>query len=141
MNLLSKQKAVFYLTAVFLTGIITGAALGYGLRAWTQRRFPAFEHKAPDFVERLRQELALSEPQVAEIQPAFDSLGKNLHALRTNTIEQASVMIRKTHTEIERFLSPAQIEKLRQLQQTREAELRRRVASGDKSPASGPPHH
>jgi hypothetical protein len=141
MNLLSKQKAIFYLVAVFLTGIITGSGLGYAMRGWTQHRFPAPEHKAPDFAERLRQELQLSEQQMAQIQPAFELLSKNLHALRTNAIEQVSAMIRKTHTEIEAFLTPAQVEKLHQLQQAREAEFRRRAESGDKSATVGPPRH
>jgi hypothetical protein len=130
MNRLSKRAALFYLVAVFLAGLIAGTGLGYLVRDRSPRRLPPPERKAIDFVERLRQELQLSDQQVVQVRPAFDELGRKLHAFHTNTIEQVSAMIRKTHGDIEQYLNPNQIEKLRRLQQEKEMEFRKRAEPG-----------
>jgi hypothetical protein len=124
MRLPSKQKAIFYLAAVFLTGLLTGLGVGYAVSEKTPRRFPRPQDKASSFVERLRGDLQLTEQQAAQIQPAFDELGKELNTLHTNAIERVSAMIRKTHQDIEVFLNPQQVEKLRRIQQERELKFR-----------------
>ena len=127
MNGISKTKAVLYLLAVFLAGAVTGSVGGASL-ARSFRPPPPHRYLPAHIVAGLQRELCLTAEQASQIAPL----------VRTNTAENIELIIagmRRTNTQIERFLTPDQIAKLRERTQKREQDMRASLRPAQKTTA------
>jgi len=131
MNAISKRKALIYLSAVFIAGLVAGVVagglIGFRLGAQHLTRPPGPDQMAADIKQRLRQDLHLSETQVEQISPVVDAFVKEMDTVHSNTVEQCVQLIRKMHQRVETFLDPKQKARFKSIQQAREAEFRRRA--------------
>jgi hypothetical protein len=128
MNGISKTKAVLYLLAVFLAGAVTGGVGGASLARSFRPLPPPHRDLPAHIVAGLQRELCLTAEQVSQITPL----------VRTQTAENVELIIagmRRTDAQIERFLTPDQITKLRERTHRREQDMRSSLRPAPKAPA------
>jgi Spy/CpxP family protein refolding chaperone len=127
MNGISKRRAIVYLAAIFLAGVVTGGVTGFTVgRRSIFRPPPQPREMAPRILEGLKKDLSLTDEQVRQIQPLLQRHCSELGALHSGTRERMAEMIRKSHEEIGQFLTPEQRDKLAALDREREAFFRQK---------------
>ncbi|MEK7676960.1 MAG: hypothetical protein AAB676_14100 [Verrucomicrobiota bacterium] len=129
MNATPKGKALIYMAAIFIAGLLAGAVVGglTGFKLGAQRLAfpPASEQMAASVKQRMQQGLRLSEEQGKQIAPVVDAFMHEMSGVHSNTVERSIQVIRQMHQRVEEFLTPEQKARFRRIQQEREAEFRR----------------
>ncbi|MGC8990955.1 MAG: hypothetical protein ACP5MD_12615, partial [Verrucomicrobiia bacterium] len=120
MNALYRYKTIIYLCAVFLTGVIAGGAVGYGLAHKTFFRPPTKNEMARHILSDLTKELQLTEEQVNQIRPLIESAAKRIHEVNQRTFNEVKEIIQSTDKELANFLSAEQKKLLEQMHRRRE---------------------
>ena len=114
MKNLTKTRAALYLAAVFLAGLVAGAAAGY---AWWRhppfRPPPPAEVIAQEITRRYRGELGLSAEQLEQLHPIALEAATNMTQLHSDVMQRVGEQFRRTHEQMGTWLTAAQAEKLR----------------------------
>lgn len=130
-------QRVFYLTALFAVGVITGALLAWSLapahRAWGTP--PSREHFAEHLRDEFRRELQLTPAQVEKLGPVIEHRIRVMEVIHSNTVQQIESSIRSSDAELTRALglSPDQCARLEEM------DRRRREMFQQKGPPPPPP--
>ena len=128
MNAPNRTRAALYLVAVFLAGALAGAAGGYAFgRRPMFRPPPSREHMAQMMIERFTRELDLTPEQQEKLRPVAHATSVAMEALHRDTHEKVIAQFKLTHQQVEAFLTPEQVGKLREFEQ-REA---RKFSAGE----------
>jgi len=129
MNTTPKGRALSYIAAIFIAGLLAGGVLGglTGFKLGTQRLAhpPRPDQMATNVRQRLQQDLKLTDEQVRQIAPGVDRFAREMGLVHSNTVERSIEVIRQMHRRVEEFLTPEQKEKFRKVQQEREETFRR----------------
>jgi len=129
MNTTPKGKALIYMAAIFIAGLLAGGVLGglSGFKLGTQRLAhpPRPDQMATSVRQRLQQDLKLTDGQARQIAPVVDRFVREMSAVHSNTVERSIEVIRQMHRRVEELLTPEQKEKFRKVQQEREETFRR----------------
>ena len=138
MNALYRYKTIIYLCAVFLTGVIGGGAVGYGLARKTLFRPPTKNEMARHILSDLTKELQLTQEQVAQITPLIESAAKRIHEVNQRTFNEVKEIIQSTDKELSNFLTDEQKKLLEEMHKRR---ARNRPGGPPPGPpGEGPPH-
>jgi len=126
MNGITKAKAILYLTAIFVVGLLTGAVAGYSVSRCSLYRPPPREKKmAADMLDRLKGELKLTDEQARQAEPLVNQCSERLRAIHEGTMEKVLGVFNQTHRELEGLLTPEQKQKLAQMQKERSERFRK----------------
>jgi len=126
MNGITKAKAILYLTAIFVVGLLTGAVAGYSAGKRSFRRPPPHEKKmAADMLERLKKELKLTDEQARQAEPLVNQCSQQLQVIREGAMEKVLEAFNQTDRKLEDLLTPGQKEKLAQMQKERNERFRK----------------
>lgn len=129
MSTTPKNKALAYMAAIFLVGLLAGGVVGglTGFRLGAQRlpRPPASDRMAASVKQRLQQDLRLSEEQGKRIAPSVDAFVREMEGVHSNTVERSIQVIQRMHQRVEESLTPEQKARFRRIQREREVEFRR----------------
>jgi Spy/CpxP family protein refolding chaperone len=118
-----KRRAVLYLAAAFVVGLLAGAVVGFAF-AWAPP--PASPERMAEHIRtRLTSELRLTEAQRRQIAPIVDDLVREMGAEHQRTVARMVQIIRQSHQRMEPYLTAEQSQKFRRIQQEREAAFRR----------------
>jgi hypothetical protein len=118
MNAPSRTRAALYLIAVFVAGALAGAAGGYAFgRRPVFRPPPSPDHMAKMIVERFTRELDLTPEQQEKLVPIAHGAATAMESLHRDTHEKVIAQFKRTHAEVETFLTPEQVGKLREFEQ------------------------
>lgn len=145
---MTRKKMTALLSLMFVTGVLIGGVAGAILQMEYMKRNP-FKFGPPPpppslkegLLRRLKTELDLSEKQVADISPVLDKLHQNLENLRKRNHPLIEERIQAANKEMETFLAPEQITKLREFHEKmkkRFDEHEKRHANGDGPPPPPP---
>lgn len=117
MNPPNKRRAALYLLAVFVAGLLAGAAGGfaYGRRP-VFRPPPSAERMAEFMVHRFSAELGLSPEQRERFRPIAKEAAAAMQTLHRKTHEEMIVLFKETHQRIETMLTSEQVAKLREFE-------------------------
>jgi uncharacterized membrane protein YccC len=137
MNQLTKGKIILSLAVIFLAGGITGAVFSWGEARQKWSRPPSPKFICDHFRARLEQELGLTADQVRQLDPLLQKRVKAMEEIHKQAVHQIEELVRTSDEEIANALnlSPAQREKLQQLEKNRRARF------GGKGRRDGPPAH
>lgn len=126
MNGISKPKAVLYLAAIFVAGLLTGAVGGYSTGKRSFYRPPPPEKKmAAHILEKLRRELDLTDEQTRQAEPLVIQCSERLRAIHEGATEEVLEVLNQTDRKLEEFLTPEQKQRLAQMQKQREEWFRK----------------
>jgi Spy/CpxP family protein refolding chaperone len=118
MNAISKYRLAAYLTLLFLAGAVTGGSLSWSLINKSEFK-PAPGDMAQHIRRSLQSQLNLTTDQVEKIRPAVDEAVKNLALIHEQTRPQMDEVFKNLNTELAKCLTPAQNEKLQELDRKR----------------------
>jgi hypothetical protein len=126
MNGITKAKAILYLAAIFVVGLLTGAVAGYSVGKCSFYRPPPREKKmAAGMLDRLKRELKLTDEQARKAEPLVNQCSEQLRAIHEGTMEKVLEVFNQTDRKLEEFLTPAQKQKLAQMQKQRQESFRK----------------
>jgi hypothetical protein len=117
----SKWKTIGYAAAIFVTGGISGGALGvYEARTHLFSQ-PRDSEIAMRMHERLQKRLGLTDDQMSKIDPIIDSTASELHAIRMDTMERMNKVFDDSYAKVAALLTPDQKAKLDEMDKERKA--------------------
>lgn len=122
---MTRGKAISYLSAIFVAGLLAGGLASFGLGKRSQRSPPRPEQIAEHIRSRLRGELKLDDEQLRKLDALLPEFANDLHVLFLETHERFEARCRQLDQRLEEFLTPQQREKLLQLQKQREEKFRK----------------
>ncbi|HOK77129.1 MAG TPA: hypothetical protein PLW35_05330 [Verrucomicrobiota bacterium] len=138
MNALFRYKTLIYLCAVFLTGVIAGGAVGYGLAHKTFFRPPTKNEMARHILSDLTKELQLTQEQVAQVTPLIENAAKRIHEANQRAFNEVKEVIQSTDKELSKFLTAEQKKLLEEMHKRRDRNRPGGPPPGP--PGEGPPH-
>ncbi len=118
-----KWKALVAVIGVLLVGLVSGALLGrFYLEPYRGKGKLERKH-----IQKLSEELNLSEEQRAKIAPSLNEARRELHMIRFESFDKADQVIAKLEDHIRPHLKPDQVKKLDDLTKSfRERRKRKR---------------
>jgi len=119
MSQVSKWKTIGYAAAIFVTGAVSGGALGV---YETKANFfaPPREAEMEGRIEtRLQKKLDLTPDQVAKIHPIIQNAASELHAIRMDMAQRVNKVFEDSYAQLSALLNPDQKAKLDQMQKER----------------------
>ncbi|MGH9469864.1 MAG: hypothetical protein ACRD1N_05910 [Terriglobia bacterium] len=107
------RRAYVYFVITFIIGLVLGGAAmyyyawgtGHWRRKWSEQRA----------VDRLKNDLALTPPQVRELRPILDENVRNWNHLQQQVRPQFDALRDQTDNEIRHILNPGQLSKFNAL--------------------------
>jgi hypothetical protein len=124
MTQFSKWKTIGYAAAIFVTGGISGGALGVYETKSQLFAPPREQEMALRLLHRLQARLDLSPDQVAKIRPIIDQAASDLHSIRTETALRINKVFDDSYAQVSAVLTPEQRAKLDQIQKERREMMR-----------------
>ncbi len=119
MTMLTRPKAIFYLLAVFLAGGIAGGVAGYHWHKWRPPGPPDRQKMLAYMESFLSRKLDLTRDQSAALRPALEQAATAFVVISDESRCRMDEVIRKLHTQLDPFLTPAQRPKLEALERER----------------------
>ena len=121
-----RMKNILIVAAIFLAGVVTGSvnSIGVGQRLVEHRL--GVEHLHATLMEILNSELKLTPEQAARVDPLVRQSCEEYRGLVLETVQRVSGLVQKTNGRLLRELSPAQAERLKELEAQRQENVRRR---------------
>jgi len=126
MNNLSKRRAIFYLTAIFLAGAVGGTVVGYS--SGKRKGFPpppCPSEMARHIMARFQSQLELTPEQVEKIQPLVEQTTANMDSIHRESWRQVSEGFKKLNQQIAEYLTEAQRMKLEAIESERREKVRK----------------
>lgn len=127
MNSLTKSKVIAYLAVIFIAGGATGAVITLNSARERDVQPPSMEKTCNRLQDRLVSKLALTEEQVARLQPVFDETAEALRTVHSNALCNTDRILRDAHEKIARELTTEQKAKLAEFDTRRTEWLKRHV--------------
>ncbi|MHB1307876.1 MAG: hypothetical protein ACYC23_12430 [Limisphaerales bacterium] len=124
MNGLTKQRAIVYLLAVFVAGLIAGGAGGYALGIRQMFRPPP-GNMAERIMDTWKRELALTQDQIGQLEPIARETAAAMEAMHEEGWGRVRETFRQTNLRVEQYLTPEQCEQLRALEARHEKKMPR----------------
>jgi Spy/CpxP family protein refolding chaperone len=126
MNGLMRWRMIGYLAALFVAGIITGAAVMARTTAGTQTLKVGRTEEIQELIRQRFHVLALTTEQRQKFDPLIKKASEELEASHLGCLERCSAAVESLEAQIRPDLSPDQLEKLKQLETERRAMLRQK---------------
>ena len=138
MTQFSKWKTIGYAAAIFVTGGISGGALGvYEARTHLFSEMPRDSDIALRMRERLQKRLDLTDDQMAKINPIIDATAAQLRTIRMDTMQRLNKVFDDSYAKVAAVLTPDQKAKLDEMDKERRAMMQQHWQENHHHP--GPP--
>ena len=137
MTQFSKWKTIGYAAAIFVTGGISGGALGVYETKSNLLVPPREQEMAIRIQRRFQSKLGLSPDQVAKINPIIESAVSDIHSIRLEAAQRISKVFDDSYAQVSAILTPEQRIKLDQMQKERR-EMMHRWQEGHRHPGHSP---
>ncbi len=120
-------KNAVIVAMIFMAGVVTGSvnSIGVGQRLAEQRL--SIDHFHATLMGILRSELSLTPDQTRRVEPIVRQACEQYRALVTETAERVTGLVRSANARIARELTPAQAERLKELEAERERLARQKL--------------
>lgn len=143
MSWLRHWKVILSLLAIFIAGTVTGSFLTVrAIRMFANRNAmgpliplsPKWQSVAMKNYER---RLKLTPEQMDKLRPAFEQAGNELGGVRTNTMTDVGMIIRRLNLQVEASLTPEQHDEFEKMREENRARYNRnKRVMGDLAPRS-----
>lgn len=130
MNGITKGKAVVYLAAIFVAGLLAGGFMGFGFGRRASVRPPSPRIMSAHILNLLKSELKLTDDQMARITPLVEQTSAEIRAIHESSGKSVLALIHKCDQQIGTFLDDEQKKKLAQMQKQREESFDKSFKSG-----------
>ncbi len=118
---------ILIVAAIFLAGVVTGSvnSIGLGQRLAEQRL--SIDHFQGTLMGILKSELKLTPDQTRRVEPLVQRACKEYRGVVLETAQRVGNLVQNANARIARELTPAQAQRLRQLETERQEQVRRRL--------------
>ncbi|MGA3169405.1 MAG: hypothetical protein ABSE62_00170 [Chthoniobacteraceae bacterium] len=144
MTRFSKWKTIGYAVAIFVTGGISGGALGVYEAKIRLLAEPKEPEVALRILNHLKTRLELTPDQVAEITPIVQKAAEDIHRYRGECTDNVIKVLDQAYAQISADLTPDQRAKLQQMQKERLEQLQHQQQGhwhpGEPGQSSPDPH-
>ncbi len=122
-----RAKNILLVAAIFLAGVVTGSvnSIGVGQRLAEQRL--RIDHFQSTLMGILQSELSLTPEQTRRVEPVVRRACEEYRGLMLETVQRVSGLVRTANARLARELTPAQAERLQQLEAERERNVRQKL--------------
>jgi hypothetical protein len=151
MNGITKGKAVVYLVAIFVAGLLAGGFTGFGFGRRAFVRPPSPRMMSAHLLNHLKSELRLTDDQTARIAPLVEQTSAAIGAIHESSGKNVLALIENCDQQIGSFLNEEQKLKLADMQKQRQESFDKSFKGGhgrrpppppDRAPPSErPPDH
>jgi sugar-specific transcriptional regulator TrmB len=125
MNRSLKPRAVIYLVAIFIAGMLAGGAVGYSYG----KRQPFFprqpEEMAAKIKTHLQSRLKLMPEQMEKIGPIVEQTTQEIYRTHGDSMRQVGELVKKSNERIAQVLTLEQQQELKAMEQEREKAMRK----------------
>jgi Spy/CpxP family protein refolding chaperone len=121
MSQFSKWKTIGYAAAIFVTGGISGGALGVYEARTNLFATPQMQDVAGHLRTRLQTKLGLSPDQMQQINPIIESATSQIRSIRMETWQRVNKVFDDSYSQISAILTPDQRVKFDEMQKERRA--------------------
>lgn len=132
-------KIVLYAALIFLAGAATGALLAPRIGRPFMRP-PDSRQMSEHMLRDLQEGLGLTTAQMAQVRPLVEKTGRDLDAIRQETVRRVVQRIEASHTEISNLLTPEQRIKFTKMEAEHRAHRRRGHPVGEPPGPPPPPN-
>ncbi len=134
MSHFTRQKALIYLTAIFLVGTACGAIIGYS-SGRQQAASPTRQKEICDrTLKKLQARLNLSEEQVGHIKPIVEQSSATMQAVQRESWQRVSDVVKRMNSQIAGYLTAEQRAKLEDMENQRCENVRKKCDASGKPP-------
>jgi len=121
-----RRRNILIVVAIFVAGVVTGSvnSIGVGQRLAEHRL--RVDNLRSTLMDILRSELDLTPEQVVRIEPLVNRACEEYRALTLETVQRVTQLVQATNERIARELTPAQAARLSELEEERQALVRRK---------------
>ncbi len=122
-----RVKNILVVAAIFLAGVVTGSvnSIGVGQRLAEQRL--RIDHFQSTLMGILKSELNLTPRQTQRVEPVVRQACEEYRGVMLETVQRVSGLVQTANARIARELTPAQAERLKQLEAERERNVHQRL--------------
>lgn len=122
-----RAKNILLVAAIFLAGVVTGSvnSIGVGQRLAEQRL--RIDHFQSTLMGILQSELSLTPEQTRRVEPVVRRACEEYRGLMLETVQRVSGLVQTANARLARELTPAQAERLQQLEAERERNVRQKL--------------
>ncbi len=122
-----RAKNILLVAAIFLAGVVTGSvnSIGVGQRLAEQRL--RIDHFQSTLMGILKSELSLTPEQTRRVEPVVRRACEEYRGLMLETVQRVSGLVRTANARLARELTPAQAERLQQLEAERERNVQQKL--------------
>lgn len=129
MSVLRHWKILLSLVAIFIVGGITGSLLTARLVKKALAKRANWESWSVATLEQFQKRLQLTPEQVEKLRPVFAQRTEDYKRIRNNMVSDVLKVIQETNEQVEKELTPEQMERFEKLKQELRAQLRERAKS------------
>lgn len=122
-----RAKNILLVAAIFLAGVVTGSvnSIGVGQRLAEQRL--RIDHFQSTLMGILQSELSLTPEQTRRVEPVVRRACEEYRGLMLETVQRVSGLVQTANARLARELTPAQAERLQQLEAERERNVQQKL--------------
>ncbi len=122
-----RAQNILLVAAIFLAGVVTGSvnSIGVGQRLAEQRL--RIDHFQSTLMGILQSELSLTPEQTRRVEPVVRRACEEYRGLMLETVQRVSGLVQTANARLARELTPAQAERLQQLEAERERNVQQKL--------------
>jgi len=120
-------KSIAMVTAIFLAGVVTGSVNTIGLGRRLAEHRLSIDHFHSTLMGILKSELSLTGEQEQRVEPIVRQACEEYRQMVLGTVQRVSDLVRATNTRLAQELTPAQAERLVQLETERQRQVRQKL--------------
>ncbi len=122
-----RLRNILVVVAIFGAGLVTGSVSSIGVGQRLAEHRLRVDNLRSTLMDILESELALTPEQVTRIEPLVGQACEQYRTLTLETVQRVTQLVQAANGRIARELTPAQAAKLQQLEQQRQALVRRKL--------------
>lgn len=122
-----RVKNILIVTAIFLAGVVTGSVNSIGVGGRLVEHRLGVEHLQSTLMDILKSELKLTPEQTTRVEPLVRQACEQYRGLVLDTVQRVSGLVQTANARIARELTPAQAERLQQLEAERQQHVRQKL--------------
>lgn len=134
MSHFTQRKALSLLIAIFITGVVCGAIVGYGSGKQHAVQPTRQKEICDRTLKKLQTRLDLSPDQVAQIKPIVERNSASMQTIQRESWQRASDAVKRMNSQIAGYLSAEQRTKLEAMENQRCENVRKKCGTPGKSP-------
>jgi hypothetical protein len=125
-----RLRNILIVLAIFVAGVVTGSVNSIGIGQRRAEHRLQVDNLRSTLMDILQSELELTPEQVGRVEPLVNQACEQYRTLTLETVQRVAQLVQAANGRIARELTPAQAERLKRLEEQRQALVRQKLEQG-----------